>query len=76
MLPDPVSPTLSRVKAVIVATPGRDAPDARALRAFLKPRLAAHKLPRSVEVRAELPKSPTGKILRRELINAATRKSK
>ena len=72
VLPDPVSPTISRVKAVVTAAPGRVAPDARALRAFLKPRIAAHKLPRSVEVRDAMPKSPTGKILRQRLITGNT----
>ena len=72
VLPDPVSPTISRVKAVVTAAPGRAAPDARALRAFLKPRIAAHKLPRSVEVRESMPKSPTGKILRQRLITGNT----
>lgn len=70
VLPDPVSPTISRVKAVVTAASGHAAPDARELRRFLKPHLAAYKLPRSVEVRATLPKSATGKILRRELLPA------
>jgi len=70
VLPDPVSPTINRVKAVLTAAPGRDAPDARALRAFLKARLAAHKLPRSVEVVDAMPKSATGKILRGRLVTA------
>ena len=37
------------------------------LQAFCKERLAAYKYPRSVEILAELPKGPTGKILKREL---------
>ncbi len=67
VLPDPVSPTINRVRALITAASGRHAPDARSLRLFLKPHLAAHKLPRSVEVRASFPKSATGKILRQQL---------
>ena len=35
--------------------------------AFCKERLAAYKCPRSVEVMDDLPKTVTGKILRREL---------
>ena len=35
--------------------------------AFCRERLAAYKYPRTVEVRSELPKTVTGKILRREL---------
>lgn len=65
VVPDPVSTTINRVKAVITATNGHI--DQAALRRFLRERLAAHKVPRSFEVRAELPKSPTGKILRRKL---------
>ena len=37
------------------------------LQAFCKERLAAYKYPRIVEIVAELPKGPTGKILKREL---------
>ncbi len=37
------------------------------LKAFCKERLAAYKYPRIVEIVAELPKGPTGKILKREL---------
>ena len=65
VVPDPVSPTVNRVKAVLTASNGRV--DTAALRSFLRERLAAHKVPRTFEVRAELPKSPTGKILRRKL---------
>lgn len=46
-------------------------PDARAtaeeLIGFCRQRVAAYKYPRSVEVLPELPKTPTGKLLRREL---------
>ena len=54
------------VKAVVSLSP-----DAKAtpedLQAFCKDRLAAYKYPRFVEIVAELPKGPTGKILKREL---------
>jgi long-chain acyl-CoA synthetase len=37
------------------------------VRAFCKEKLTGYKQPRVVEFRADLPKSPVGKILRREL---------
>ena len=37
------------------------------LRAHCRERLAAYKCPARIEIRADLPKTPTGKILRREL---------
>jgi long-chain acyl-CoA synthetase len=37
------------------------------LRTFVKNRVAAYKYPRHVWIEAELPKGPTGKILRREV---------
>ncbi|MEU1039781.1 AMP-binding protein [Streptomyces sp. NPDC005551] len=54
------------VKAYISLRPGSDAaPDA--LAAYCKERLAAYKYPRRVEILPELPKTASGKILRREL---------
>jgi long-chain acyl-CoA synthetase len=54
------------VKAVVALTvDGKATPEA--LQAFCKERLAAYKYPRIVEIVAELPKGPTGKILKREL---------
>ncbi|MFZ2868777.1 AMP-binding protein [Zavarzinia sp.] len=54
------------VKAFVSLRPGQGAqPDE--LIAFCKERLAAYKYPRFVEVLDELPKTVTGKILRREL---------
>jgi long-chain acyl-CoA synthetase len=54
------------VKAVVVRQPGSGL-DAEAVVAFCRERLAAYKYPRLVEFRDELPKGPTGKILKREL---------
>ncbi|QYN17752.1 AMP-binding protein [Amycolatopsis sp. DSM 110486] len=54
------------VKAYVSAAPGA-APDPDELVAYCRERLAAYKYPRSVEVLAELPKTTSGKILRREL---------
>jgi long-chain acyl-CoA synthetase len=54
------------VKAYISLRPGADtAPDA--LVAYCEERLAAYKYPRQVEILPDLPKTASGKILRREL---------
>ncbi len=54
------------VKALIVPRPGmRTAPED--LIAFARERLAGYKLPRSVDFVAELPRTPSGKVLKREL---------
>jgi long-chain acyl-CoA synthetase len=54
------------VKAVVALKPDAKA-TAEDLKAFCKDRLAAYKYPRIVEILPELPKGPTGKILKREL---------
>ncbi|MEU5276631.1 AMP-binding protein [Streptomyces asoensis] len=54
------------VKAYISLRPGADA-DADTLAAYCKERLAAYKYPRQVEILPDLPKTASGKILRREL---------
>lgn len=54
------------VKAVISFKDNASAPEDEII-AFCKERLAAYKYPRIVEVVAELPKTVTGKVLRREL---------
>jgi long-chain acyl-CoA synthetase len=54
------------VKAVVALVPGASA-SADEIIAFCKERLAAYKYPRHVEILPELPKGPTGKILKREL---------
>jgi long-chain acyl-CoA synthetase len=54
------------VGAAIVLRPGADA-DAEAIRAFVKERVAAYKYPRRIWFADELPKGPTGKILKREI---------
>lgn len=58
------------VKAYISLRPGAE-PDPDALAAYCKERLAAYKYPRQVEILTELPKTATGKILRRELRSRA-----
>jgi long-chain acyl-CoA synthetase len=58
------------VKAFVSLKSGEHAGEAELI-AFCKERMAAYKYPRQIEVLDELPKTPTGKILRREL-RAAT----
>ena len=58
------------VKAYVSLQPGART-DPAELIAYCKERLAAFKYPREVEVLVELPKTTTGKILRRELRAAA-----
>jgi long-chain acyl-CoA synthetase len=54
------------VKAIVIRAPD-SAVDADELVAFARERLAGYKLPRSVEFVAELPRSPAGKVLKRDL---------
>jgi long-chain acyl-CoA synthetase len=54
-------------KAFIVLKEGERATKAEITR-WLSERLAKYKVPRAIEFRSELPKSATGKILRRELV--------
>ncbi|WP_447036462.1 class I adenylate-forming enzyme family protein [Streptomyces sp. DSM 118878] len=54
------------VKAYVSLRPGSDT-GAKELTAYCEERLAAYKYPRDVEILAELPKTTSGKILRREL---------
>jgi long-chain acyl-CoA synthetase len=53
------------VKAVIVPT---GTGDAQQIKAYCRDRLAGYKVPRIVEFRTELPRSPLGKILKGELL--------
>ena len=54
------------VKAVIAIAAGVSVSEDEVI-VFCKERLAAYKYPRMVEIVDELPKGPTGKILKREL---------
>ena len=54
------------VKAVVVKAPGSDA-SAEALIAHARARIAAYKVPKSVDFIDALPRNPTGKILKRVL---------
>ncbi|MEW6424172.1 MAG: long-chain fatty acid--CoA ligase [Bacillota bacterium] len=66
-IPDPVKGEIP--KAFIVLKPGVTA-DETDIIAYCKERMAAYKAPRAVEFLKELPKSATGKILKRELKEA------
>ncbi|MFW0793639.1 acyl-CoA synthetase [Gordonia sp. CPCC 205515] len=55
-----------RLRAFIVAAPGTD-PQADDLRAHVKAHLARYKVPRDVVFVEELPRNPTGKLVRRQL---------
>jgi long-chain acyl-CoA synthetase len=59
------------VKAYISLRPGAEA-DPGELAAYCKERLAAYKYPRQVEILPDLPKTASGKILRRELRSHST----
>jgi long-chain acyl-CoA synthetase len=54
------------VKAIIVPRPGERI-EAKEIGDYCREHLAAFKVPRHVELRTELPKSATGKVLKREL---------
>lgn len=54
------------VKAFVSLRPGRSVDEAELI-AFTKERMAAYKYPRSIEFLDEIPKTVTGKLLRREL---------
>jgi long-chain acyl-CoA synthetase len=54
------------VGAAVVLKPGEHA-DTEEIKQFVKARVAAYKYPRLVWFEDELPKGPTGKILRREI---------
>jgi len=54
------------VKAIVVCRPGAST-NAEELIAFVRPHIAAYKVPRSVEFVATLPRNASGKILKREL---------
>ncbi|MEA2291108.1 MAG: long-chain acyl-CoA synthetase [Solirubrobacteraceae bacterium] len=54
------------VAAAVQLKPGAEA-DADELRAFVKERVASYKYPRVVRIVEELPKGPTGKLLKREI---------
>jgi long-chain acyl-CoA synthetase len=54
------------IKAYVETKPGTTATEQELIE-YVKTRVAAYKYPRMVEFRADLPKGPTGKILKKEL---------
>ena len=70
VVPLPVTDTVNRLKAVIELEPGHRGFDPGDLRRFARTRLAAHKVPRVIEVCDALPRLPTGKIRRQALVEA------
>jgi fatty-acyl-CoA synthase len=58
-----------RVRAFVVLREGA-AVEEQELKAWLKERLAGPKLPRDVVFLSSLPRNPTGKVLKRELVKA------
>ncbi|MCP4004223.1 MAG: long-chain fatty acid--CoA ligase [bacterium] len=69
VIPVPFSDTAERLKAIAIPKRGEQV-DSAALKRFAREHLAALKVPRVIEVREDVPRSPTGKILRGELIAA------
>jgi fatty-acyl-CoA synthase len=55
-----------RLKAVVVARDGAS-PSEDDLKSYVKENLAGYKVPREIEFRDELPRTSTGKVLKREL---------
>ena len=66
-VPDPEKGAIT--KAFVVLKEGVEGSDEffEDLKTFLKEHIAIYKLPREIEYRAELPRTPTGKLLRRHL---------
>jgi len=66
-VPDPEKGQIT--KAFVVLKEGKEGSDEffEELKTFLKEHIAIYKLPRAIEYRSELPRTPTGKLLRRHL---------
>jgi len=66
-VPDPEKGQIT--KAFVVLKEGKEGSDEffEELKEFLKEHIAIYKLPRAIEYRKELPRTPTGKLLRRHL---------
>ena len=63
-----------QVTAVIALSPGAHL-DAAEVERFARENLAAYKIPRIIEFVEELPKGPSGKILKREIVAMYTKSS-
>ncbi|MFN0010127.1 MAG: class I adenylate-forming enzyme family protein [Phycisphaerales bacterium] len=64
VVPVHASETRSRLRALIVPREGHEPATPELLRAFLRPRLSASKIPRAFDLVASLPRSSSGKLLR------------
>lgn len=62
--PIPVGPSLSRVGLKIELRPGASPPNMTEVREHLAPHVPPHAIPRSLTVVDDLPKTPSGKLLR------------
>lgn len=72
VVPMPVTATLNRLRAVIVPrTPGAR-PDIEALRRHVRDRLEGFKVPRIIECRTMLPRTPSGKVDRSAIAGVPT----
>lgn len=71
VVPMRLSETVYRLKALVTPRHGNVSLDVEALRQFAKQRLSTHKVPRVIEIRATLPRSATGKVLRHLLVESA-----
>ncbi|MDB5324498.1 MAG: putative fatty-acid--CoA ligase [Phycisphaerales bacterium] len=67
VLPLALSETIRKVRAIVVPTDPAAPPSATELREFVRQRLARHKVPRLIEFRESLPRTPAGKIARQLL---------
>jgi long-chain acyl-CoA synthetase len=56
----------AKIKAFVALNPGEQLVESELI-AYCKERIAAYKYPRVIEVRNELPKSATGKVLKKQL---------
>lgn len=74
-IPIPYSETASRLKAIVIPEPGTS-PTRDEIRRFAREHLSAYKVPRSFEITEDVPRSPTGKILRQALMAEAAAESK
>ena len=71
VVPLRLSETVFRLKAIVTPLNPASPPTDDELRVFAKERLSPHKIPRAFEIRATLPRSATGKILRHLLVESA-----
>ena len=67
VVPMRIAETVNRLRALVVLDPEQSGFDIAELRRFARSQLAAHKVPRLIEIRGSLPRSPTGKIQRQAL---------